>query len=148
MEASEPLSLLLTTLERFANQRIRTTVLASEGLSVDQWRVMWSIYRGGGCSMSEVAERAVVSTTTLTRIIDKLTAQSVLYRHVDTSNRRRTPLYLSDRGARLTERVRARVDEVESEIFGNGGNSPECLQGVMRRAGAAWSQSFENSHLS
>lgn len=148
-QPDEPISLLLTTLERFANERIRTTVLADEGLTVDQWRVIWFVYRGDGCSMSEVAERAVVTTPTLTRIIDRLTEQSIIYRHVDPGNRRRTLLYLSDRGVRVAERVRLRVLEMEREIFADGGiNSPECLQEVIRRAHSALSSSLESSRVS
>jgi MarR family transcriptional regulator, organic hydroperoxide resistance regulator len=108
---------LLARAERQITGRL-ATVLAAEGSSVDEWRVLCLLCDGQGHSMSEVAQFAMLSPAAVTRAVDRMVDGAVVYRLVDATDRRRVLVFASARGKALHRRLHKSVQREEAEIRG------------------------------
>ncbi|MFD3647261.1 MarR family winged helix-turn-helix transcriptional regulator [Streptomyces cyaneofuscatus] len=101
---------LLTRAERLATRRIQS-VLDAYDCSVDAWRVLDLLSGDEGRSMTALAEDAALPAPTLTKLIDQLVDQNLVFRRVDPADRRRVLVQLTPRGLRrrrqLSRAVRA-----------------------------------------
>lgn len=117
----------LTVLQRTAARGLGE-VLAEDGSTVDQWRVLRALGDGGGHLMGELAARLVVPQPSLTRLVDQLSDQSLVYRRQGDQDRRRVEVYLSRQGRTRLGRLEALVRAHEETLR----NDPEWVS--MRRA--------------
>ncbi|MEU0763787.1 MarR family transcriptional regulator [Streptomyces microflavus] len=101
---------LLTRAERLTARRIQS-VLDAFGCSVDAWRVLDLLSGDEGRNMTSLAEDAALPAPTLTKIVDQLVDQNLVFRRVDPADRRRVLAQLTPRGLRrrreLSRAVRA-----------------------------------------
>ncbi|MFJ7328858.1 MarR family winged helix-turn-helix transcriptional regulator [Streptomyces cyaneofuscatus] len=101
---------LLTRAERLAARRIQS-VLDAYDCSVEAWRVLDLLSGDEGRSMTALAEDAALPAPTLTKLIDQLVDQNLVFRRVDPADRRRVLVQLTPRGLRrrrqLSRAVRA-----------------------------------------
>jgi len=104
------LAYLLTEAERGVNRGLAEE-LASEGTTVDQWRILQALSDGHGHSMGDLAAAVLMPHPTLTKAVDRLVDSAVAYRRQDTADRRRVAVYLSSRGQDLIARLDRRVEE-------------------------------------
>lgn len=110
-------------------------VLAGDGLTVDQWRVLHLLADGQGHPMSEIATTIVVPGPTLTKLIDKLVESATVYRLVDARDRRRVLAFLSDSGRDLHARLLPAVSAAEVEALAVlGPDAPQLLDLLARLA--------------
>jgi DNA-binding MarR family transcriptional regulator len=86
--------------------------------------------------MSEVAEYAFLPSPTLTKLVDRLVSNNVVYRRVDVEDRRRVRVFLTARGKSLHRRLSAIVERSQSEVLAATGNA-ELLQQLLTRLGGA-----------
>ena len=97
------------------------SVLAPEGFTVDQWLVLRTLADGAGHSMGELADALMISNPTLTRCVDALADQGLVYRRQDAEDRRRMSVHLARQGqARL-----ARLDAVVAAQEAMATSTPE-----------------------
>jgi MarR family transcriptional regulator, organic hydroperoxide resistance regulator len=68
------------------------------GLTIEQWRVLVLLSDAEGHRMSEIASFAMVPPPTLTKIIDRMVENNLVYRRVDSLDRRRVLVFLTARG--------------------------------------------------
>jgi DNA-binding MarR family transcriptional regulator len=116
------LSYLLSDAERRVNRRLAAG-LAAEGVSVEQWRILRALSDGHGHSMSDLAENVLMPHPTLTKAVDRLVDDALVYRRQDTADRRRVAVYLSDRGQDMVARLDRRAAEHHADMtaaFGAG----------------------------
>jgi DNA-binding MarR family transcriptional regulator len=106
---------LLTRAERLLARRL-TAILDAEGHSLDTWRVLTLLADGGGHFMTDLAERAFLPPGSLTRLVDHLVDQGLLYRRVDDVDRRRIRAYLTARGLRLHAKIDTEVRASVAEL--------------------------------
>jgi DNA-binding MarR family transcriptional regulator len=104
MRRSTDLMQLLTHAERLLAQRL-TVILQAEGHTLDAWRVITALADGRGHFMTELADRAFLPPASLTRLVDHLVDENLLYRRVDDVDRRRIRAYLTPRGQRFYQRI-------------------------------------------
>ncbi len=77
--------------------------LAAHGASLDQWRVLRNLTETG-CTMGELTKALDIPPASLTRIVDSLASNALVYRRPDLSDRRLVVIHLSTNGAeRLAE---------------------------------------------
>jgi DNA-binding MarR family transcriptional regulator len=107
---------LLTRAERLAARRVQS-VLDEFGCSVEAWRVLHLLSDGQGHNMTALAEHAFLPAPSLTKLIDQLVDQNLVYRRVDPADRRRILAHLTPRGMQrwqlLDREVRADWGELE-----------------------------------
>ena len=81
--------------------------------------------------MTELAEQAVLPPATLTKVVDSLVEDNLVYRRVDGLDRRRIRAYLSPRGRRFHQRVSQRV-EASLAALPTGGGDRELVELLAR----------------
>lgn len=87
--------------------------LAAHGASLDQWRVLRSLTETG-CTMGELTKALDIPPASLTRIVDSLASNALVYRRPDLSDRRLVVIHLSANGQqRLT-----RLDDAAGAYLG------------------------------
>ncbi|WP_216213129.1 MarR family winged helix-turn-helix transcriptional regulator [Amycolatopsis aidingensis] len=120
--SAEPLIRVLTRAARVVTFRVEQ-LLKPEGFSLDQWLVVEALAEQRGLSMADLATRTMVTGPTLTRVVDKLVSNAVVYREVDAEDRRRVRVYLSPRGRAAYKRIAAKIGKVERELLGQADTS-------------------------
>jgi DNA-binding MarR family transcriptional regulator len=109
------LSYLLAEAERQLNRQLAAG-LAAEGVGVEQWRILRALSDGHGHSMTDLAEAVLMPHPTLTKAIDRLVEDAIVYRRQDTADRRRVAVYLSDLGRELVARLDRRAAEHHADV--------------------------------
>jgi DNA-binding MarR family transcriptional regulator len=122
----------LSRADQYVAQRF-SAVLHTEGLTLEQWRVLDVLADGHGHTMSAIAEQAMLAPATLTRLIDRLVEASVLYRQIDPIDRRRILVFLATRGSALRDRVAGVVDGEEEALAAALGEERAQLLGDLLR---------------
>jgi DNA-binding MarR family transcriptional regulator len=95
-------------------------VLHEEGCTVEQWRALVLLADNAGHSMSELAQFVLVPAPSLTRLIDRMVADNLLYRTPDVRDRRRVLVHITPRGLALHRRLAGRIEGEESLILTEG----------------------------
>ncbi|MFF3098396.1 MarR family winged helix-turn-helix transcriptional regulator [Streptomyces cyaneofuscatus] len=131
---------LLTRAERLAARRIQS-VLDAYDCSVDAWRVLDLLSGDEGRSMTALAEDAALPAPTLTKLIDQLVDQNLVFRRVDPADRRRVLAQLTPRGLRrrrqLSRAVRAEWGPVSPGLTEDQEDQLMPLLGLLSGALAA-----------
>jgi DNA-binding MarR family transcriptional regulator len=129
--SSREFSHLISHVERRVTERLRSA-LGPEGCDVDQWRVLNLLSEGSGYPMTEVADCVGVRPAALTRLVDRLVANNLVYRRIDPEDRRRVRLFLTPRGKSVHRRLAALVERSQAELF-TSAEEAELLQDLLRR---------------
>jgi DNA-binding MarR family transcriptional regulator len=114
--ALQRLAQLLSHAERCVTRQL-ARVLEQEGCTVEQWRSLVRLADGAGRPMSELAEFALLPAPSLTRLIDRMVAENLVYRKVDPRDRRRVLVYITPRGRALCRRLAQRIEREQEAIL-------------------------------
>jgi DNA-binding MarR family transcriptional regulator len=128
-ELPRDLAHLLSHAERCLVRRL-TVLLAEEGCPVEQWRVLSIVADGQGHPMTEIADHALMPAPSLTKLVDCMVADNLVYRRADPHDRRRVLLYLSARGRNLHRRAAGRVQKEEARLLAEIGDDGELGQAL------------------
>jgi DNA-binding MarR family transcriptional regulator len=109
------LAYLLSEAERQVNRGL-AGFLATERVSVEQARILRALSDGHGHSMSDLAEAVLMPHPTVTKAVDRLVDNALVYRRQDVADRRRVAVYLSDLGRDLVARLDRRATEHHAAI--------------------------------
>jgi DNA-binding MarR family transcriptional regulator len=90
--------------------------LRPEGVPVEHLRVLEVLDRGGAVPMGELAARALVEPPTLTKIIDRMVSDTLVFRSPDPNDRRRVLILSAPAGKALYKRLRHLSREQEERI--------------------------------
>lgn len=120
---------LLTRAERLAARRLRS-ILDEDGCSLDAWRVLSLLSDGEGHHMTAVAESAFLPPATLTKLVDHLVDQNLVYRRVDPLDRRRILAHLTPRGETYWQRISREV-RAGLPVLSEGDD--DLLRGLLER---------------
>jgi DNA-binding MarR family transcriptional regulator len=129
--ARRDLSHLISHMERRIADRAQAA-LKPEGCDLDEWRVLNLLSEGTGFPMAAVADCVGMRPPALTRLVDRLVANNLVYRRIDLEDRRRVRIFLTPRGKSLHRRLAAVVERGQAELFASP-NDAELLQDLLRR---------------
>ena len=121
----KPITEHLTYLLAQANREINRQLDArfrNEGVPVEHWRILKVLSDGKGHSMGELAETVLLNHPTLTKMIDRMVTDALVYRAQDAVDRRKVLMFSSDRGKELTQRLNLLALRQEAHISENYGN--------------------------
>jgi MarR family transcriptional regulator, organic hydroperoxide resistance regulator len=115
MMSEKPINDYLAHLLMQANRHV-TRQLASEGVSVEQWRVLKVISQHGGLTMREMARMLSLHHPTLTKIVDKMVAEALVYRVPDPDDRRKIRIFISEKGKGVLQQQNERVGDHQVKV--------------------------------
>jgi MarR family transcriptional regulator, organic hydroperoxide resistance regulator len=118
---TEYLAYLLAQADRQVNRQLDARLKAS-GVPVEQWRVLKVLSDKNGSSMGDLAEAVLMNHPTLTKIIDRMVSNALVYRRPDQADGRRVLIYLSDRGRELVAELDHMAIRHQAEIVRSYGN--------------------------
>ncbi|ABD05648.1 transcriptional regulator, MarR family [Rhodopseudomonas palustris HaA2] len=118
---TEHLAYLLAQANREINRQLEAR-LRDEGVPVEQWRILKVLSDGKGHSMGDLAEEVLLNHPTLTKMIDRMVSDSLVYRVQAPDDRRKVLMYSSERGKALTQRLNALALSQEAHIAENYGD--------------------------
>ncbi|MEO6944271.1 MAG: MarR family transcriptional regulator [Lacisediminihabitans sp.] len=99
-----PLGLGLAELERRLTKGL-SLILSEEKATLEQWRALAAIAALQAPTMSELASDTGLPPATLTRTIDSLVDDALVFRLASKDDRRRTNVYLSEFGRLKLDRL-------------------------------------------
>jgi DNA-binding MarR family transcriptional regulator len=131
------LAYLLTQADRQINQRLDTEFKA-EGVPVEQWRILKLLAERNGRSMVDLAQAALLKHPTLTKTIDRMISQALVYRRADRADGRKVLIFISERGKQVNERLNRLANLHQDEIVESCGNRDaeelkRLLEGLIKR---------------
>jgi DNA-binding MarR family transcriptional regulator len=126
---------LLSLAQHRAVRRL-TAALAAEGCSVEQWRVLCFLGDGAGRTMTDLADYALMPAPSATKLIDRMVADTLVYRHADAADRRRVLIHLTERGQELHQRAREVVRREQDELLAAIGDDGELADRLARLSDA------------
>lgn len=99
-------------LEADLNERLRPL-----GAPIDQFRILEVLNAQEPRAMGAIAAAALVETPTLTKIIDKMTSEGLVYRMPDPADRRRVLIMTAPAGKALFKSLRSAASAQEKRIL-------------------------------
>ena len=102
-----------------------TLLLRPLGLQVDEMRVLAALRTRDGRPMGTLAEELVIGSSTLTKMVDRLVSENLVYRGPDPDDRRRVRLYLTTQGERIAVEAGRVADGLRSELAASLGPDAE-----------------------
>src|SRR5580704_14992019 len=87
LDHDQDIAQLLSQAEWRVTRRLGA-ILRAEGSSVEQWRVLRLLSDDVGHPMTDVAEYAMLPGPTVTRLVDRMVSDNLVYRRADDWDRR------------------------------------------------------------
>lgn len=125
------ISHLIRHVERRVTEHVQAA-LEPEGCELDEWWVLDLLSEGTGFPMASVADHVGMRPPAMTRVVDRLVANNLVYRRIDLEDRRRVRIFLTPRGKSLHRRLAAIVERSQAELFASPDDS-ELLRRLLRR---------------
>jgi DNA-binding MarR family transcriptional regulator len=119
---TQDLAQALSRVERRVVGRLEQA-LEADCCTIEQWRALVLLSDGKGHSMSDIAKFALVPAPSLTRVVDRLTTDGLVYRTVDPRDRRRVLVHITTRGQALYRRLADRIERQQGDMLGTSENA-------------------------
>ena len=103
---TDQFSHLIATLSRRLEEQLEAR-FAAEGVPIDQWRVLAALVESNGQTMSGLAAKVLVEAPSLTKVIDRMVSDGLVFRAPDSADRRKVLVFLSARGVAVHNRLNA-----------------------------------------
>jgi MarR family transcriptional regulator, organic hydroperoxide resistance regulator len=90
--------------------------LKDHGLSATEWRILAALSEREGLKMTELAELVLFKQPTLTKAIDRMERAQLVERRTPDEDRRRTLVFLTERGRRVATPLVLRARQHDSMV--------------------------------
>ncbi|MEC7765001.1 MAG: MarR family transcriptional regulator [Pseudomonadota bacterium] len=95
---------------------VQREVLRPFGLRIQEWRVLWSLVREGDAHLREIARRASVDPSHVSRLLGKLEKDKIVERFPDPDDGRRTMFRITPKGRALYDEVRPVATDISLQF--------------------------------
>ncbi|MCO5220064.1 MAG: MarR family transcriptional regulator [Thermomicrobiales bacterium] len=92
--------------------------LAAFDVTVSQWNVLVTLYRGEGTTVGEIARYLQIDVAAVSRLVDRLASKELVARSADPASRRRVSIVLTNAGLALAPRLLIEADRNDASFFG------------------------------
>ncbi len=99
--------------------------LKSTGLSVDKAKILALLTVGKGLTMGELAEILVVNNPTLTKMVDRMVTDNLVYREPDSTDRRKVVIRVTNAGTDLYGTVQRVIQDQQHQLDSSYQHSEE-----------------------
>ena len=128
-----PFYLIARTSGRYSIDMQR--ILKSVGMDIPRWRALMILREANPSSVSEIAERAVIKLSTVTRMVQRLEKQGLVRLSSRKSDARKTDVTLTPKGHAAVERVRECASRIYRLAFHDFSAAEiRSLNALLRRA--------------
>lgn len=128
----EQLGYIIASVNRELEEELEER-LRPAGVPIEQLRVLEVLHNADGRSMGEVAAAALVDAPTLTKIIDRMVSDNLVFRGPDPGDRRRVLIFLAAAGRALHKRLKSVTVAQEKRLSKNlDPHKMEELRGLLR----------------
>jgi DNA-binding MarR family transcriptional regulator len=113
----DQLAYLIATVNRQLEDELEET-LRPEGLPIEQFRIINALASSNGRSMRDLASLVLVDPSSLTKIVDRMVTESLVYRAVAPNDRRRILIFLAPKGRALKNKLKGVLGEQQRNLVG------------------------------
>lgn len=109
-------------------------IIAPQGYSVDEWMVLRAIQHNDGSSVSQISDASGCAGAALTRAVDKLVANGLVYREASQVDRRKVVVFITEVGGDVHETINNEVLKLEGSMqqaLVHAGISPQAFTGLL-----------------
>ncbi len=86
------------------------------GVPIEQFRILEMLAENEPCAMGEIARRWLIDPATLTKIIDRMVRDNLVYRAPDPDDRRKVLVVTANEGKTLYKRLRGVSSAQENHL--------------------------------
>ncbi|MGP6175276.1 MarR family winged helix-turn-helix transcriptional regulator [Corynebacterium sp. A21] len=90
--------------------------VSRQGFTLDEWMVLDSIEHNNGSSMSQISAASGCSGASLTRAVDKLVTNSLVYREASQTDRRKVEVFISEQGKAAHRSIQNHLGTLELSV--------------------------------
>jgi MarR family transcriptional regulator, organic hydroperoxide resistance regulator len=90
--------------------------IKGHGVSATAWRILGALAERDGVTMTELAELVLFKQPTLTKAIDRMERDQLVQRRTPVEDRRRTLVYLTERGRRAAAPLVVRARQHDAAV--------------------------------
>lgn len=105
MRMKDQLAYMIASVNRQLESELEER-LRPGGVPIEQFRILEVLDATEPCAMGEIAAQSLIEPPTLTKIIDKMVADGLVYRSPDPNDRRRVLILMAPAGKALFKRLR------------------------------------------
>lgn len=87
------------------------------GIDVPRWRVLALLRKNGASTVTQLSQEAVSKISTMTKIIQRMTAEKLVTVRPSSNDARSTEVIISESGMRILEDVREKVGRIGHLAF-------------------------------
>jgi len=87
------------------------------GVTPEQWSVLCCLWEKEGLYLTEITDKTGRDKYTISRIVNLLAKKGLVDSRLDPADKRRTNLYLTDKGRELQEPLTRLVEEFTAKVF-------------------------------
>lgn len=135
MRRARPINEHIAYLLAQANRQVHKQLddeFRREGVPVEQWRILQLLAERNGRSMGDLTAAALLNHPTLTKMIDRMVSDALVYRRPDPADGRKVLIFLSERGRALNERLTRLADLHQAGLVeGYGDRETEALKRLL-----------------
>lgn len=117
------------------NRRLEAEIeerLRPEGVPIEQFRILRALAAHDGQAMGELAVAVLVDSPTLTKIVDRMVSNALVYRAPEPKDRRKVLIFLASKGKTLHARLAGLVEASDDGLVGRlGGKEVETLTSLL-----------------
>lgn len=110
-----------------------STELKPLGLTVDMWSVLGALSEMPGLPMTQIAAHLSHNLPTVTKLIDRMVSDNLVYRKPHHSDRRRVLIFPTERGLELYHEAAAIAGDLETRLLGSSKISGPELRALLQR---------------
>jgi DNA-binding MarR family transcriptional regulator len=114
-KVTEQLAYIVASVNRRLEEELQEQ-LRPAGVPLEQVRILDVLDRHGASAMGELATKALIEPPTLTKIIDRMISDALVFRAPDPDDRRRVLILLAPAGKALQKRLRKVLSAQEERL--------------------------------
>jgi DNA-binding MarR family transcriptional regulator len=136
----DQLAYLIASVNRQLEEELQES-LRPEGIPLEQFRILSALASSDGRSMGELATIVLVDAASLTKIVDRMVVEALVYRAVAPEDRRRVLIFLATKGKALHNRLKGVLGDQQRSLvdrldLSKAKELTRILRGLMRETGA------------
>lgn len=111
----DQLAYLIASVNRQLEEELQES-LRPEGVPIEQFRILGALTSSNGRPMSELASIVLVDAASLTKIVDRMVVEALVYRAVAPDDRRRVLIFIAAKGKALYNRLKGVLGDQQRKL--------------------------------